>query len=64
MIALQSLTERLFRGPGILIGIAVLLWLIRSNFQRLRVRRLGNRAPAAVYWAPFGNDNTQNVCQS
>lgn len=61
MIALQSFTARLFRAPAILVGVAILLWLIRWNFQRLRVKKLGSRAPAAVYWAPFGNYSTQNL---
>lgn len=54
MQALQSLTERMFRTPGILVGLVVLLCFIKWSSPRLRVKKLGGQAPAAVYWAPFG----------
>lgn len=55
MPALRNFSERHFQVLGILIGVTIIFYIIaRWNSQRLRVKKLGNRAPTVVYWAPFG----------
>lgn len=58
MLSLQGLTERTFQVPAILVCVLISLCLVRWNSQRLRVKNMGNKAPAAVYWAPLGNNST------
>ena len=62
MLSLQGLTERTFQVPAILVGVLISLCLMRWNSRRLRVKKLGNKAPAAVYWAPLGNNITCAAC--
>lgn len=58
MPALQNVLDRILFTPGNLVVVAAVLFilhfLVRWDSARQRVKKLGQKAPAVAYWAPFG----------
>ena len=58
MLTLQDLVNRVPLTPVKVTGVASILPVVyivfRWSLARQRIKRLGQKAPAVAYWAPFG----------